>query len=1044
MKRFSLKFVSLIFLNSLLLGGSIFSIPPLSLPSLAQTQQTKESGDRLLQQANQQFSRRQYDDALQSSRQALQIYQAVKDREGQAQALASIGQAYRALKDYAKAIEFSEQSLAIARSINNQNLEALVLERIGLSYFTLKEYPQAVTALEQALAIYRAIKDPNQERRVLGNLGTAYLMAGDYAKAVVTHERSLALSIELKDQAAIIAADVDLGGTYTFLNNKAREALERGEQQRQTGQYLAALQSKQEALQIHRVTKNPLSREQDPYWEAETLAGIADIYEILGDFAKAEAYRQQVLIVARNVKNSLQREQLEARAKTGRAYNDLTLSNYAKAIQSWEERLAIARKRGDSTEESEVLIGLGNTYYEVGNYPKAIEYLEQGLRVAKEDDPRYEVIARSSLATSYARLGNYSKAIAYGEQNLALLRKLRDAPKKLEAILLIELGGIYNASGNWEKAIAYTQAGLEITQKTKDRNTEGDALITLANIFESKGEYTKAIDYQEQALANFREVKYPLAEGDVLRNLGDIYFAMKNYDKAIEYHKQALAIFQQIKHRRREGWALNNLGLALFATGKPTAAEKVLFESIAIWETIRQEGVGNDDANKVSIFELQASTYRTLQQVLVTQSKFNAALEVAERGRARAFVELIAQRLNPTAAVSKQELIKPPTIQQIQQIAKEQNATLVQYSVVHNTAQTQPSSRSPESELYIWVIAPTGKITFRKVELQSKLSGASLAEWVKTTRYEDLNVRGLGLIATSTESHNPNLLDQANLKTLHQWLIQPIADLLPKQPDQRVIFIPHDALFLVPFAALQDSEGRYLIEQHTIATAPSIQTLALTRQQRKSNSGRPKAGSALIVGNPTMPQVSLVAGEDPVQLAALPGAETEALTLATLFKTPALIGEAATEAKVKAQMPTASLIHLATHGLFDGDRGLDSALVLTPTANEDGFLTASEIFDLPLQANLVVLSACDTGRGKITGDGVIGLSRSLISAGVPSVIVSLWAVPDSPTAFLMTEFYNQLEATEDKAKALRQAMLNTMQRYPKPRDWAAFTLIGES
>ncbi|HIK17524.1 MAG TPA: CHAT domain-containing protein [Leptolyngbyaceae cyanobacterium M33_DOE_097] len=1042
MKHFSLKLASLIFLSGLFLGSSIYSVPLFALPAIAQTLQTKELGDRLLQQANQQFRTRQYKDALQSSQQALQVYQAVKDQDGQAQSLASIGRAYRALKDYAKAIKYSEQSLAIARSVNNQKLEAIVLERIGLTYFTLKEFNKAVAAQEQALTVYQAIKDQNGERRVLGNLGTAYLMAGDYATAVTTHERSLALSLELKDQAAIIAAEVDLGGTYTFLNNKAREAAEQGEQQRQTGQYLSALQSKQEALQIYRAAKNPLSWEKDPYLEGETLAGMADIYDILGDFAKAEEYRQQVLIVAREVKNSLQREQLEARAKTGRAYNDVTLSKYAKAIKSWEERLAIARKRVDPTEESEVLIGLGNAYHSVGNYPKAIEYLEQGLAVAKEDDPRYAMNARSFLAGSYARLGNYSKAIAYGEQNLALIRRLREAPKTLEAHFLIELGGFYNAAGNSTKAIAYTQEGLKITQETKDRSTEGDALSALANIFESKGEYTKAINYQEQALANFREVKYPLAEGDALINLGNTYFAMKDYNRAIEYHKQALSIFQQIKHRRREGLALNNLGLALFAAGKPVAAEKVLFESIAIWETIRQEGVGNDDANKVSIFELQASTYRTLQQVLVAQSKFNAALEVAERGRARAFVELLAQRLETSSAVREQTAIEPPTIQQIQQIAKAQNATLVQYSVVHDDSQAQ--QRSQSSELYIWVISPTGKITFRKVDLKPKLSGVSLAEWVKTTRYEDLNVRGLGLVATSTASPNANLLDKANLKTLHQWLIQPIADLLPKQPDQRVIFIPHDALFLVPFAALQDATGRYLIEQHTIATAPSIQTLALTRQQRKIGSGRPEASSALIVGNPTMPQVTLVAGEAPMQLAALPGAETEALALATLFKTSALIGEDATEAKVKAQMPTASLIHLATHGLFDGDRGLESALVLTPTANEDGFLTASEIFDLSLQANLVVLSACDTGRGRITGDGVIGLSRSLISAGVPSVIVSLWAVPDSPTAFLMTEFYNQLKATGDKAIALRQAMLNTMQRYPKPRDWAAFTLIGES
>ncbi|HEY9904004.1 MAG TPA: CHAT domain-containing protein, partial [Candidatus Sericytochromatia bacterium] len=106
--------------------------------------------------------------------------------------------------------------------------------------------------------------------------------------------------------------------------------------------------------------------------------------------------------------------------------------------------------------------------------------------------------------------------------------------------------------------------------------------------------------------------------------------------------------------------------------------------------------------------------------------------------------------------------------------------------------------------------------------------------------------------------------------------------------------------------------------------------------------------------------------------------------------------------------------------------------------------TADQILNLKLNAELVVLSACDTGRGRVTGDGVIGLSRSLISVGVPSVIVSLWSVPDSPTASLMTEFYRQMQQQPDKAQALRSAMLTTMKQYPNPKDWAAFTLIGEA
>jgi CHAT domain-containing protein len=129
---------------------------------------------------------------------------------------------------------------------------------------------------------------------------------------------------------------------------------------------------------------------------------------------------------------------------------------------------------------------------------------------------------------------------------------------------------------------------------------------------------------------------------------------------------------------------------------------------------------------------------------------------------------------------------------------------------------------------------------------------------------------------------------------------------------------------------------------------------------------------------------------------------------------------------------------------LDRTRGLGSAIALAPDENDRGLLTAEEILDLHLNADLVVLSACNTGLGRITGDGAIGLSRALIAAGTPSAIVSLWAVPDATTADLMVKFYQNLDRTGNKAQALRNAMLETMQQHPNPRDWAAFTAIGET
>ena len=350
-----------------------------------------------------------------------------------------------------------------------------------------------------------------------------------------------------------------------------------------------------------------------------------------------------------------------------------------------------------------------------------------------------------------------------------------------------------------------------------------------------------------------------------------------------------------------------------------------------------------------------------------------------------------------------------------------------------------------DEELYIWVIQPTGKIDFRLVSLQAQTLDLSKA--IEATRQS----MGVSRFVDWGESSNINTSNDTaqfdqQLQQLHHILIKPIADLLPDNPDESVIFIPQGELFLVPFAALQDSNGQYLIDRHTILTAPSIRILESTQQQQQKIQQVNKQ-DILVVGNPTMPPLSLVPGSPPTYLAPLPGAEQEAIGIAAELNVEPLLGNKATKSTVVQQMPNARIIHLATHGLLNEFQGLSSGVVLAADGTEDfndGLLTATEIAQIKLNAELVVLSACNTGQGRITGDGVVGLSRSLMLAGVPSVVVSLWAVPDQPTGELMAEFYQQLGQTDNKAKALRQAMLTIREKYPDPIAWAGFTIVGEA
>ena len=667
-------------------------------------------------------------------------------------------------------------SQALAQTQAQRKAEGDRLFNQGIQQYQISQFQAALQSWQQALIIYREIKDRQGEGKALGNLGSAYFSLGDYAKAIEYAQQQLAIAREIK----------------------------------------------------HRQN------------EGKALGNLGIAYFYLGDYAKAIEYAQQSLALAREIKD----RQIEGAAlgTLGIAYRNL--GDYAKTIDYAQQQLAISREIKDRYSEGVALGNLGIAYRNLGDYAKAIDYAQQQLALAREiKDRQSEGGALGNLGSAYLSLGDYAKAIEYTQQVLAISREIKD--RKSEGAALGNLGIAYRNLGDYAKAIEYQQQSLAIAREMKSRESEGGALGSLGNAYRNLGDYAKAIEYAQQWLALAREIKDRQGEGVALGSLGIAYDSLGDYAKAIDYAQQQLAIAREIKDRKSEGIALNNLGWALSKSGNLPAAEKTLLDSIKVSESLR---AGLDDANKVSIFETQTNPYVTLQQVFIAQKKTNDALEIAERGRARAFVELLASRLAPSASVPT--TINPPNIQQIQQIAKEQNATLVAYSTIGNQA------------LYIWVIKPTGEITFRSVDLKSldinlpqvtegaRVSAAlgtrglndrdtALAEMIRGTR-EALGVSG---DTANKQTANPPASTPANsriiypkLQQSYQLLIQPIADLLPTDPNAPVIFIPHQSLFLVPFVALQDPTGQYLIEKHTILTAPAIQILQFTRQSRQGKS----------------------------------------------------------------------------------------------------------------------------------------------------------------------------------------------------------------
>ncbi len=766
----------------------------------------------------------------------------------------------------------------------------------------------------------------------------------------------------------------------------------------------------QKAIDFYKQTLEIAIEIGDRPGEAYSLVNLGLTYQNLGQYQRAIDFYQQSLKISRQIGD----RKAEARilGNLGNAYVDP--GQYQRAIDFYQQSLKISRQIGDRKAEAGILGNLGNAYRSLGQFQRAIDFHQQSLKISRQIGDRLgEANSLGSLGAAYDSLGQYQRAIDFHQQSLEIDREI--GYRQGEAISLGNLGSAYYSLGQYQRAIDFHQQSLEIKREIGYRQGEADSLGSLGNAYADLGQSQKAIDFHEQSLKIMRQIGDRRFEAASLVNMGLAYNSLGQSQRAMDFYEQSLEIARQIGDRQHEAASLNNLGLAHNNLKQYPEAEEVLYQAIEIYETLRTETL--PDASKISIFETQADSYRNLQQALIAQNKLKPALEIAERGRARAFVELLTER------IGKQEKVSPITIDQIQQVASLQKATLVEYSIIPHLKQ-----------IYIWVVSPKGKISFKSVDI----SNTDLSQLVNNTR-ETMGVRGGRSARSLTVAFEPGKSQDENLEELYSLLMEPIQEFLPTSPKDRIIFLPQNELFLVPFPALKSPTGKHLIEEHTILTAPAIQVLQITQEQRQESSSE----GILIVGNPTMPQIPNL------ELSPLPGAEEKAKAIGELYKTTPLIGDKATKAAVLEKLSRTKIAHFATHGLLDDfqdaqEIGIPGAIALAPEGEDNGLLTSKEILDLNLNSHLIVLSACDTGRGELTGDGVVGLSRSFVTAGVPSIVVSLWSVPDKPTKDLMIEFYRELEKGSDKATALRNAMLKTKEKYPHPRDWAAFTVVGEA
>ncbi len=790
--------------------------------------------------------------------------------------------------------------------------------------------------------------------------------------------------------------------------------------------------------------------------EARTLWGMAQVRKNQGRYAEA----LKLNVEARTLYVAVADSGGEMRAwLLEGALLDLT-GEHRVALESYE-RARVLTKEGERN-YAMVFGEMGISYKNLGEYARAREMYEAAIREHRRIGWKYgEAMSLGALGTLSATLGDYDAGVRQIEEALAILREVGDARGQTYA--LGSLGDVWWAREEGKRAAEAWQQQLEVARKLDMRQPQALALAGLGEVALAAGDFGHARDYFRRAL-EIERADSGSREANLLVALANTEWRASNPRAAAEFAAEALVLAQAAENPEAQWQARLALGRA---ASDPQQALAHLRAGVDVVSSVR--GRLLTDSGKVGYLDIRQQLFHELVATLTRESRTLEALEVAEAARGRAFSDLLAARsrgagadrstaiaqlrdeearlraqagsaarepelraeLARTRAATEARIdsrlealrgqhhelaslvvAEPVSAAEITATSERLRATIVEYLVTRE-------------RLYIWVVSPGAPPHSTSVALDSRRLRDTVRELHRA--FNGLDAQAL---------RNPAPVRKL-LRELHGWVIEPIASRLPRGSGDLVLLIPHDALFMVPFGALEDSNGRSLLASHTLASAPSIATLRYTAQKKRQASGLGGA-RLLALADPTVPQDAAM---EP-----LPGARDEVRQISQRFDADrrlALEGVEASEKNAKTLSGGQTVLHFAVHGLVRDDRPWDSALVLAPGNGEDGWLRVSELFDLRLDADLVVLSGCSTGAGKLSGDGILGLGRAFIYAGTPTVVVSQWDVSDVATAFLMQRFYAELHAGRTKAQALRIAQLAAQKRFQHPALWAAFVLIGE-
>jgi CHAT domain-containing protein len=686
--------------------------------------------------------------------------------------------------------------------------------------------------------------------------------------------------------------------------------------------------------------------------------------------------------------------------------------------------LTILQQIGEKEQQAFACIHIGNTRYELQQYDEALKAYEDALRAFEElGHSSGKAYALKGMGNVYRALGRLDVSLSHHEKALTIRQEMGDLAE--EASLHLEIGDTYRLLGRHADALKEYEVARRIAEGVRRMDGVATAWLLKGVVYQAQHQWDLAVDAYKQAIGFVEKARIQIGDPWLASGFFGRY---KDAYRNLVYCRLRLA--QQANTIQTEDV---HDALLIAEQGRARMLADIAF------------GGGLDIESKLSLEEKER--LKQLQDSLTFASKRLYTLLTREAG-ATVLKELKAKV--DQARREYEDFRRALYARYAEMPIVSAEAAIVRVKDIPRLL------RGQQTAFVEYVVGEDFLVVFT-VERQSVGSrDIRVSYYVRPVKRDDL----ARMVRSYRERIQNRALSLPEARQLYDLLIAPIAQSLE---NKRVVgIVPDDILWEVPFHALVDPQGKHLVQRWTVFYVPSLTVLNRLHQvkeyRQKEFRTRPQNASRklLALAYPAFGTAHQI--ENPLRgrFSELPSTEREAKAIGAIFGKDAVIymREEATEERAKRDSPRYRFLHFATHALLDTASPMSSGLLLAqvPEQQEDGYLEAREIAQLSLDAEMVVLSACETARGRIqAGEGIIGLCWALFLAGSPTNVLSQWKVDDESTQMLMTEFYRHMlparnqRVQPSKAEALRQAQLKLLKdkRYQHPFYWAPFVLIGD-